>query len=198
MVDSLFRFQDAATDYGDLANELLTTVLDGCGSRWTLKTAHTSDDEVRRTALDPPGSAKPPEKRKAGGSIPPLTTSDLRQCAMCLLTRQPKARDGECAGRNITSRRGRGQAGRRVGESSRTSRIPQRRPAGNHRGHRSAAAALAEVLALTDLLGRQTGLVDWLQAAGAVATQRHVGRSCLRAQPRRRLQAIRHRVRPLG
>ena len=64
MVDSLFSFQDAATDYGDLANELLTTVLDGCGSRWTLKTAHTSDDEVRRTALDPPGSAKPPENRK--------------------------------------------------------------------------------------------------------------------------------------
>jgi hypothetical protein len=57
MVDSLFSFQDAATNYGDLANELLTTVLDGCGSRWTLKTAHTSDDEVRRTALDPPGSA---------------------------------------------------------------------------------------------------------------------------------------------
>jgi hypothetical protein len=74
MVDSLFSFQDAATDYGDLANELLTTVLDGCGSRWTLKTAHTSDDEVRRTALDPPGSAKPPEKRKVGGSTPPLTT----------------------------------------------------------------------------------------------------------------------------
>jgi hypothetical protein len=65
MVDSLFSFQDAATDYGDLANELLTTVLDGCGSRWTLKTAHTSDDEVRRTTLDPPGSAKPPEKRTA-------------------------------------------------------------------------------------------------------------------------------------
>lgn len=40
MVDSLFSFQDAATDYGDPANELLTTVLDGCGSRWTLKTAH--------------------------------------------------------------------------------------------------------------------------------------------------------------
>jgi hypothetical protein len=75
MVDSLFSFQDAATDYGDLANELLTTVLDGCGSRWTLKTAHTSDDEVRRTALDPPGSAKPPEKRKVGGSTPPLTTT---------------------------------------------------------------------------------------------------------------------------
>ena len=75
MVDSLFSFQDAATDYGDLANELLTTVLDGCGSRWTLTTAHTSDDEVRRTALDPPGSAKPPEKRKVGGSTPPLTTS---------------------------------------------------------------------------------------------------------------------------
>ena len=71
MVDSLFSFQDAAMDYGDLANELLTTVLDGCGSRWTLKTAHTSDDEVRRTALDPPGSAKPPEKRKVGGSTPP-------------------------------------------------------------------------------------------------------------------------------
>jgi hypothetical protein len=78
MVDSLFSFQDAATDYGDLANELLTTVLDGCGSRWTIKTAHTSDDEVRRTALDPPGSAKPPEKRKVGGSTAPLTTtSDL-------------------------------------------------------------------------------------------------------------------------
>src|SRR5215469_5350986 len=63
MVDSLFSFQDAATDYGDLANELLTTVLDGCGSRWTLKTAHTSDDEVRRTALDPPESAKPPVRK---------------------------------------------------------------------------------------------------------------------------------------
>jgi hypothetical protein len=55
MVDSLFSFQDAATDYGDLANESLTTVMDGCGSQWTLKTAHTSDDEVRRTVLDPPG-----------------------------------------------------------------------------------------------------------------------------------------------
>jgi len=79
MVDSLFSFQDAATDYGDLANELLTTVLDGCGSRWTLKTAHTSDDEVRRTALDPAGSAKPPEKRKVGGSTPPLTTTFSRR-----------------------------------------------------------------------------------------------------------------------
>src|SRR5215469_18857139 len=74
MVDSLFSFQDAATDYGDLANELLTTVLDGCGSRWTLKTAHTSDDEVRRSALDPPGSAKPPENWTLGsGEV--VTTS---------------------------------------------------------------------------------------------------------------------------
>ena len=79
VVDSLFSSQDAATDYGDLANELLTTVLDGCGSRWTLKTAHTSDDEVRRTALDPAGSAKPPEKRKVGGSTPPLTTTFSRR-----------------------------------------------------------------------------------------------------------------------
>jgi hypothetical protein len=82
MVDSLFSFQDAATDYGDLANELLTTVLDGCGSRWTLKTAHTSDDEVRRTALDPPGSAKPPEKRKAGLKMPGETgpSANPRKC----------------------------------------------------------------------------------------------------------------------
>jgi hypothetical protein len=59
----------------DLANELLTTVLDGYGWRWTLTTAATSEGEVRRTALDPSGSAKPPEKRKVGGSTPPLTTS---------------------------------------------------------------------------------------------------------------------------
>lgn len=31
MLDSLFRFQDAATACGDLANQLLTTVLDGYG-----------------------------------------------------------------------------------------------------------------------------------------------------------------------
>jgi hypothetical protein len=65
MVDSLFRFKDAETDYGDLANESLTTVMDGCGSRWALKTAHTSDDEVRPIALNPAGSAKPPESGRS-------------------------------------------------------------------------------------------------------------------------------------
>jgi hypothetical protein len=87
MVDSLFSFQDAATDYGDLANELLTTVLDGCGSRWTLKTAHTSDDEVRHTALDPPGSAKPPQRRTADCSGAVSTAGDARRvfgvCSGC-------------------------------------------------------------------------------------------------------------------
>jgi hypothetical protein len=55
----------ARTD-GDLANELLTTVLDRYGWRWTLGTADTSKHQLRRTTVDPPGSAKPPEKRTLG------------------------------------------------------------------------------------------------------------------------------------
>jgi hypothetical protein len=47
MLDSLFRFQDAATACGDLANQLLTTVLDGYGRRWMLK-----DDHIRAEAVE--------------------------------------------------------------------------------------------------------------------------------------------------
>ena len=43
LLDSLFRFQDAATACSDLANQLLTTVLDGYGRRWMLRTADTTE-----------------------------------------------------------------------------------------------------------------------------------------------------------
>lgn len=55
MLDSLFRFQKAATACGDLANQLLTTVLDGYGRRWLFRTADTTEGQLSRTDLDPPG-----------------------------------------------------------------------------------------------------------------------------------------------
>jgi hypothetical protein len=47
----------------------------------------------------------PPEKRKAGGSIPPLTTSDLRQRAPVILVRDERLGTGtEQAGRQVRQR----------------------------------------------------------------------------------------------
>jgi hypothetical protein len=47
----------------------------------------------------------PPEKRKAGGSIPPLTTSDLRQRALVILVRDQGLGTGtEQAGRPVRQR----------------------------------------------------------------------------------------------
>jgi hypothetical protein len=44
------------------------------GWPWTSKTASTPYGLVSRPVVDSPGLAKPPEKRKVGGSTPPLTT----------------------------------------------------------------------------------------------------------------------------
>lgn len=54
MLDSLFRFQDAATACGDLANQLLTTVLDGYGRRWMLRTAGHPVPTSRPLYIPPP------------------------------------------------------------------------------------------------------------------------------------------------
>ena len=59
----------------DLANVLLTTAVDTQGWSWTTKGASASHGPVRRPVTDPPGRAKPPEKRKVGSSILPLTTT---------------------------------------------------------------------------------------------------------------------------
>ena len=65
----------------DLANTLLTTAVETWGWSWTSKGASASYGLVRRPVVDAPGLAKPPEKRKVGGSTPPLTTTpDQRGC----------------------------------------------------------------------------------------------------------------------
>jgi hypothetical protein len=80
MLDSLFRFQDAATACCDLANQLLTTVLDGYGRRWMLRTADTTEGQLSRTDLDPPGTE--------------LAVSDLRTAAKYSNARYRAGRPG--------------------------------------------------------------------------------------------------------
>jgi hypothetical protein len=64
--------------HSDLANAVLTTAVEACGWRWTEGTAEASSILVNRPVVDLPGLAKPPEKRKVGGSTPPLTTTIAR------------------------------------------------------------------------------------------------------------------------
>jgi hypothetical protein len=59
----------------DLANALLTTVLATGRQRWIARRLRPMKGLIRWPAVDSSGPAKPPEKRKVGGSIPPLTTS---------------------------------------------------------------------------------------------------------------------------
>src|SRR5215831_13355905 len=58
----------------DLANALLTTAAETRRLAWTLREASTSYGLVRRPAMDWLGLLNPAEKRKVGGSTPPLTT----------------------------------------------------------------------------------------------------------------------------
>jgi hypothetical protein len=59
----------------DLANAMLTTAVETWGRPWTPRAARVPYALVSRAVVDWPGLAKPPEKRKAGGSTPPLTTT---------------------------------------------------------------------------------------------------------------------------
>ena len=54
---------------------MLTTAVDTGGGACTLRTTSTLLCLVSQTPVDSRGPAKPPEKRKVGGSTPPLTTS---------------------------------------------------------------------------------------------------------------------------
>jgi hypothetical protein len=64
---------------GRSANAVLTTPLATCGSTWTPASGPHLNYQIIRAVTDTAGPAKPPEKRKVGGSTPPLTaTSDLR------------------------------------------------------------------------------------------------------------------------
>jgi hypothetical protein len=59
----------------DLANALLTTTLETCGRSWTPRRANTLYGPLNWTVVDSAGLANPPEKRKVGSSILPLTTT---------------------------------------------------------------------------------------------------------------------------
>jgi hypothetical protein len=64
----------------DLANALLTTVLETWGRSWTPARPKASYGPVRWTVVDSTGPANPPEKWKVGSSILPLaTTTDQRK-----------------------------------------------------------------------------------------------------------------------
>ena len=62
-------------EIADLANILLTTALDTWGRSWTPAGANASYGPVNGTLLDWRGPANPPEKRKIGSSILPMTTT---------------------------------------------------------------------------------------------------------------------------
>jgi len=68
-----------AVSSADLANVLLTTAVETCGWFWIVAATEAPSGPVRRPVVDPPGLAKPSEKRKVGGSTPPLTTTPLRR-----------------------------------------------------------------------------------------------------------------------
>jgi hypothetical protein len=58
----------------DLANRVLTTVLETRRQSWIPARSETASWQPRRPMMDWAGPAQPPEKRKVGGSTPPLTT----------------------------------------------------------------------------------------------------------------------------
>jgi hypothetical protein len=61
----------AVSQAADLANAELTTIVETRRWTWTPQTASMVCSQLRRSATDLGGPAKPPEKRKVGGSILP-------------------------------------------------------------------------------------------------------------------------------
>ena len=61
---------------------MLTTAVETWGRSWTLGSASMPYDLVSSPVVDGPGLAKPPEKRKVGGSTPPLTTGSISVATM--------------------------------------------------------------------------------------------------------------------
>ena len=72
----LIKYQ--ADQAADLANALLTTTLETWGRSWTPARPNTLYGPLSWTVVDAPGLANPPEKRKVGSSILPLTTRQAR------------------------------------------------------------------------------------------------------------------------
>ena len=59
----------------DLANRVLTTVLEPTATVLDSHEERALSRPLGRPMVDSPGPAQPPEKRKVGGSTPPLTTT---------------------------------------------------------------------------------------------------------------------------
>lgn len=66
------------------ANAALTTALETRRCTRTPWVASTAYSPVRRSVMDRRGLAKPPEKRKVGSSILPLTANLARGMVLCV------------------------------------------------------------------------------------------------------------------
>ena len=116
------------------ANTVLTTAMDAWGRPWAPRSPESSSGLVRRPVMDSCGPGNSPEKRKVGGSTPPLTTiltstNALRQCGdhgIRQQRHQPSASPSlPSAGRRRTGSKTRPRPWRGVPDLAREDMVPR-------------------------------------------------------------------------